>query len=76
LPDGSHIVIEERPAKELTHVVGVQLAPDGIGVWNPAFDVTPHSLIAGIFTERGVIAKPNDTAAFDIPAYLKQTASV
>eukprot|EP01102_Stenamoeba_stenopodia_P003740 TRINITY_DN13895_c0_g1_i1.p1 TRINITY_DN13895_c0_g1~~TRINITY_DN13895_c0_g1_i1.p1 ORF type:complete len:393 (+),score=116.24 TRINITY_DN13895_c0_g1_i1:76-1179(+) len=75
LPDGSHIVIEERPPKELTHVAGVQLAPDGIGVWNPAFDVTPHHLIAGIFTERGVITKPDEKSPFDIPSFLKQTAS-
>ncbi len=57
-PDGSHIPIEERNAKEVTHVKGVQLAPDGALVWNPAFDVTPHHLIAGIITERGICRPP------------------
>ena len=40
--DGAHIPIEERAAREVTHVAGTQLAPDGARVWNPAFDVTPH----------------------------------
>ena len=45
--DGSQIPIEERSAKEVTHVAGTQLAPEGASIWNPAFDVTPHPLIAG-----------------------------
>jgi methylthioribose-1-phosphate isomerase len=57
-PDGSHIPIEERSAKEVTHVAGTQLAPDGALIWNPAFDVTPHQLIAGIITERGICRPP------------------
>ena len=57
-PDGSHIPIEERTAKEVTHVGGAQLAPAGARVWNPAFDVTPHQLIAGIITERGIFRAP------------------
>src|SRR5437763_3679640 len=57
-PDGSSIPIEERSAKEVTHVGGSQLAPDGALVWNPAFDVTPHHLIAGIITERGICRAP------------------
>jgi methylthioribose-1-phosphate isomerase len=56
--DGAHIPIEERAAKEVTHVAGTQLAPDGARVWNPAFDVTPHHLIAGIITERGIVRAP------------------
>src|SRR5437762_4150115 len=56
--DGSQIPIEERSAKEVTHVAGVQLAPDGAAVWNPAFDVTPCELIAGIITEKGIIRPP------------------
>jgi len=55
LSSGSQIVIEERPAQELTHVQSVQVAPEGIAVWNPGFDVTPAALITGIITERGVI---------------------
>ena len=57
-PDGQHIPIEERNAKEVTHVGGSQLAPDGAHVWNPAFDVTPNHLIAGIITERGIFRAP------------------
>jgi methylthioribose-1-phosphate isomerase len=57
-PDGQHIPIEERSAREVTHVGGSQLAPDGALVWNPAFDVTPHQLIAGIITERGIFRAP------------------
>jgi len=57
-PDGSRIPIEERSAKEVTHIGGAQLAPDGAAVWNPAFDVTPHHLIVGIITERGIFRPP------------------
>jgi methylthioribose-1-phosphate isomerase len=57
-PDGSKIPIEERNAREVTHVGSSQLAPDGAQVWNPAFDVTPHQLIAGIITERGIFTAP------------------
>jgi len=57
-PDGQHIPIEERNAKEVTHVGGSQMAPAGAGVWNPAFDVTPNHLIAGIITERGILRPP------------------
>lgn len=57
-PDGTHIPIEERNAREVTHAGGSQLVPDGALVWNPAFDVTPHPLIAGIITERGIFRPP------------------
>jgi methylthioribose-1-phosphate isomerase len=57
-PDGDHIPIEERSAREVTHAGGSQLVPDGAHVWNPAFDVTPHALIAGIITERGIFRSP------------------
>src|SRR5213596_3181995 len=56
--DGEHIPIEERNAREVTHVGSSQLAPEGASVWNPAFDVTPHHLIAGIITERGIFRAP------------------
>jgi methylthioribose-1-phosphate isomerase len=68
-PDGQHIPIEERSAREVTHVGGTQLAPDGALVWNPAFDVTPHHLIAGIITERGIVRPPYTESlkrAFDV----------
>src|SRR6188474_3345147 len=57
-PDGSGIPIEERNAREVTHVKTVRLTPEGAGIRNPAFDVTPHHLIAGIITERGVFRAP------------------
>jgi methylthioribose-1-phosphate isomerase len=70
-PDGSRIPIEERNAREVTHLRGVQLTPTGALIRNPAFDVTPHHLIAGIITERGLFRAPySETlkAAFDPPA--------
>ncbi len=56
--DGDGIPIEERSAREVTHVGGSQLTPEGALVWNPAFDVTPHRFIAGIITERGIFRPP------------------
>lgn len=58
IPDGSHIPIEERDPSEVTHVGETQVAPVEIGVYNPAFDVTPHQNITGIITERGIIYPP------------------
>jgi methylthioribose-1-phosphate isomerase len=55
LTDGSAIPIEQRDSREVTHGLGRQTAPEGVNVYNPAFDVTPASLIAGIITERGII---------------------
>jgi methylthioribose-1-phosphate isomerase len=57
-PDGQHIPIEERNAREVTHLGGRQLTPVGALIRNPAFDVTPHHLIAGIITERGIFRAP------------------
>src|SRR5438128_7560179 len=45
-PDGQHIPIEERSAREVTHVGSSRVAPAGARIWNPAFDVTPHQYIA------------------------------
>src|SRR5438876_6973773 len=45
-PDGQHIPIEERSAREVTHIGGTQVTPDGVIIRNPAFDVTPHHFIA------------------------------
>ncbi len=55
LADGTQIPIEERDAREITHLKDVQLAPAGISIRNPAFDVTPHRLVTAIITERGVV---------------------
>jgi methylthioribose-1-phosphate isomerase len=58
LPNGDGIAIEERDPAEVTHFSGIQSAPQGVGVCNPAFDVTPHHLITGIITEKGLIYPP------------------
>ena len=55
LASGEEIPIEERDGGEITRGFGRQTAPDGIGTWNPAFDVTPAELITALVTERGVI---------------------
>jgi methylthioribose-1-phosphate isomerase len=66
LADGSAIPIEQRDPLEVTHGLGRQTAPDGIDVYNPAFDVTPAPLIAGIITERGVIQPVTATRIKDV----------
>ena len=55
---GEAVPIEERPAREVTHHGGKQLTPNGVGICNPAFDVTPAKYIAAIVTERGVLRAP------------------
>jgi methylthioribose-1-phosphate isomerase len=55
IPDGDHIPIEERDTNEVTHCGQSRLAPEGVKVRNPAFDVTPSRLITAIITERGVV---------------------
>jgi methylthioribose-1-phosphate isomerase len=57
-PDGSRIPIEQRNAREVTHVRGSQLTPAGALIRNPAFDITPHRFIAGIITDRGILRAP------------------
>ena len=66
-PNGGAIVIEERPADEITHYKGFRVAADGIGIWNPGFDVTPAALISGIITEAGVLRRAA-SGVFDIAA--------
>ena len=58
LADGSGIPIEERPAHELTEFRGIRLAPEGVRVYNPGFDVTPADLISAIITEKGILRAP------------------
>lgn len=60
IPSGNEIVIEERDPREVTHIMGkLQIAPEGVSVANPAFDVTPARYISAIITERGVF-KPEE----------------
>jgi methylthioribose-1-phosphate isomerase len=57
-PTGNDIVIEERGDEEVTHFGARRTAPEGIKVRNPAFDVTPHELVSGIITDRGLVEPP------------------
>ncbi|GKV24723.1 hypothetical protein SLEP1_g34302 [Rubroshorea leprosula] len=78
LSSGEEIIIEERSPKELLNSrggLGEQIAASGICVWNPAFDVTPANLIAGIITEKGVITR-TAADAFDIQDFIEKTATL
>jgi methylthioribose-1-phosphate isomerase len=60
LKSGEEIPIEERDPVEVTHIGEQQLAPEGVDVHNPAFDVTPNRLITAIITDKGVARPPYD----------------
>jgi methylthioribose-1-phosphate isomerase len=66
LPSGEQIVIEERSPNEVTHIRGVRIAPEGVGVANPAFDVTPQRYITAIITDGGIARPPFDHALAQI----------
>ncbi len=61
-PDGSKIPIEQRHAKEVTHIAGKQMVPEGVQVENPAFDVTPAKYVSAIVTERGIARAPYEAS--------------
>jgi methylthioribose-1-phosphate isomerase len=71
--DGSQIPIEQRASNEVTHLAGKQIAPSGVKVENPAFDVTPARYVTAIITERGVVREPYTDSLREI-AGLKITA--
>ena len=58
LESGQYIPIEERDEQEVTHIGGIRIAPYGVKVANPAFDITPHTYITSIITELGVVYPP------------------
>jgi methylthioribose-1-phosphate isomerase len=58
IPDGSHIPIEQRTPTEVTHIGGTRIVPEGVSVFNPAFDVTPNEFVTAIVTEVGVARPP------------------
>ncbi len=62
LPSGEQIPIEQRNPTEVTAIRGVPVAPAGVRAANPAFDVTPHSYVTAIITERGIVRPPYDVA--------------
>ena len=57
-PDGSKIPIEQRNSREVSHIAGKQMVPDGVEIENPAFDVTPAKYVTAIITERGIAKAP------------------
>ena len=65
-PDGSKIPIEQRNAREVTHIAGKQMVPDGVEVENPAFDVTPAKYVTAIITERGVAHAPYEESLLEL----------
>jgi methylthioribose-1-phosphate isomerase len=58
MSSGDQIPIEQRDPSEVTHIQGQAIAPEGMDVYNPAFDVTPHQNVTGIITEAGIIREP------------------
>lgn len=58
IASGEEIPIEERGAEEVTHIQGIRIAPEGVDVANPAFDITPHYYISAIITEKGILREP------------------
>ena len=68
LPTGDAIPIEQRDPREVTHGFGQQTVPDGVKVYNPAFDVTPAPLITAIVTEKGLIEPVNTTTVHQVIA--------
>ncbi|SDF27375.1 S-methyl-5-thioribose-1-phosphate isomerase [Terriglobus roseus] len=72
---GDDIPIEERSAYEVTHSNGKQMTPDGCGIENPAFDVTPAKYVTAIITERGVLYPPYDESMRAMEAAVKAEAN-
>ena len=65
-PNGSQIPIEQRNKKEVTHIAGRQMTPDGVEIENPAFDVTPAKYVAAIITERGIARAPYEESLSEL----------
>ena len=75
-PDGSHIPIEERPAREVTHVGPNRLTPEGARIRNPAFDVTPAKFVTAIITEHGIARPPFQESLAQLAAGSRQSVVV
>lgn len=67
-PDGSAIPIEHRNAREVTHIAGKQMVPNGVSIENPAFDVTPANYVSAIVTERGIARAPYEASLRNLAA--------
>jgi len=72
-PDGSRIPIEQRNAREVTHIAGKQMVPDGVQIENPAFDVTPAKYVAAIITERGIARAPYTESLRQLAGQVQET---
>ena len=72
-PDGSKIPIEQRNAREVTHIAGKQMVPNGVGIENPAFDVTPAKYVTAIITERGIARAPYTQSLRQLTHQLEET---
>jgi methylthioribose-1-phosphate isomerase len=72
-PDGSRIPIEQRNAREVTHIAGKQMVPDGVQIENPAFDVTPAKYVAAIITERGIARAPYEESLRELAHQVQDT---
>ncbi|MDF2635942.1 MAG: Methylthioribose-phosphate isomerase, partial [Pelosinus sp.] len=71
MKSGLDIPIEERNADEVTHFSGLATAPEGVDVFNPAFDVTPNSLVSAIITEFGILKQPYNNAIISLQQEIK-----
>jgi methylthioribose-1-phosphate isomerase len=76
LPGGEYIPIEQRNPLEVTELRGVEIAPPGVQVANPAFDITPHNYISAIITERGIAHPPFDVSLGQIDAMQNEIGRV
>jgi methylthioribose-1-phosphate isomerase len=72
-PDGSKIPIEQRNAREVTHIAGKQMTPDGVEIENPAFDVTPAKYVTAIITERGIARAPYEESLSELAGQVQET---
>ena len=72
-PDGSKIPIEQRNPREVTHIGGRQMTPDGVGIENPAFDVTLARYVTAIITERGIARAPYEESLRELAGQVQET---
>jgi methylthioribose-1-phosphate isomerase len=72
-PDGTKIPIEQRSPREVTHIAGKQMVPDGVEIENPAFDVTPAKYVAAIITERGIARAPYGQSLSKLVRQIQET---
>jgi methylthioribose-1-phosphate isomerase len=72
-PDGTKIPIEQRSPREVTHIAGKQMVPDGVEIENPAFDVTPAKYVAAIITERGIARAPYEQSLSELVRQIQET---